>query len=146
MRRSAALTLAMALMPFSWLRGQHVAPDSTPVVALMPVLDNQGRVIPEDLIRETMRPASTGRRVFNVAVSTLAGLVAFTIATSPPQDDDCSIYAPCTGREKFRYTYGPITGTAVGFLIGLAMPAGKVDRAEAVRRLRQRFGDASGHE
>jgi hypothetical protein len=49
---------------------------------------------------------------------------------------DCSIYDPCSQREKYFNRGGPFVGLLVGGLIGAALPVGKVDRAEAVEKIR----------
>jgi hypothetical protein len=96
------------------------------------VLDDDGNVIPEELIRATMRPERF--RILRPVVGALVGMAIFAAATMPP--GDCSIYEPCSPREKYLNGFGPSVGLVVGALIGAALPVGKIDRAEAVEMIR----------
>lgn len=101
----------------------------------LPVLDHDGQVISEDLIRATMRDRG-GRRVLYVLVSAIAGSAVFAALTRP--DHDCSIYDPCTPQEKYYRDHAPLVGLFVGSLVGAMIPNYSVDRARAVEILRER--------
>jgi hypothetical protein len=101
-------------------------------VERLPVYDEAGALISEELIRQTMKPPSA-RRFF--LFGSLAGLAVFTVATRTG-DRDCSIYEPCSPREKFRKSWGPWVGFGVGTLVGLSVPTG-VDREAAIKQLRR---------
>jgi hypothetical protein len=118
-------TLAAAQQP-------TVAAATTGVrVERLPVFDDAGEIISEELIRQTMKPPSK-RRFF--LFGSLAGLAIFTVATRTG-DRDCSIYEPCSPREKFRKSWGPWIGFGVGTLVGLAVPT-DVDREAAIKKIR----------
>jgi hypothetical protein len=115
--------------------GQQPTMDATAVgarVERLPVYDNAGVVISEELIRQTMKPPSA-RRFF--LFGSLAGLIVFTVATRTG-DRDCSIYEPCSPREKFKKSWGPWVGFGVGTLVGLSAPTG-VDREAAIKQIRR---------
>ena len=100
----------------------------------LPVLDDDGNVIPEDLIAATMRPG--GHNVLRPLVGVLMGLLVFVVTSQPQNDAACDIYEPCTPREEWRRTYAPWTGLAVGLMVGFALPNGSIDRWKAVETLR----------
>ena len=97
----------------------------------LPVYDDAGTVIPEELIRQTMKPPSN-RRLW--LVGSIVGLITFTMATRT--DGDCSIYEPCSPREKWRKQWGPWVGFGVGTLVGLSYPTG-TDREAAITQIRR---------
>lgn len=106
----------------------------------LPVLDDYGVAISEDLIRATMR--GKGRRaLLNPLTGALIGLSVFALATNPGLE--CSIYEPCTPREEFYMNTGPVVGMIVGILVGAALPDGSVNREQAVALLRDRRRAAS---
>ena len=99
----------------------------------LPVLDDQGKVIPEDLIRATVHDGGF-RDFLNPVLGALFGILVFSSSTQPGHD--CSIYDPCTPQEHRYKDLGAFVGMVVGALVGSAFPNGSVDRPEAVRRLR----------
>jgi hypothetical protein len=134
MSRAASFVLVLVL-PVLAACAPHRAPTYSPAelqVDRIAVLDDDGNVIPEELIRATMRPERF--RILRPVVGAIAGMTIFAVATMPP--GDCSIYDPCSPREKYMYGAGPFVGLLVGGLIGAALPVGKVDRAEAVEKIR----------
>ena len=122
--------LVMLTFPLA-LRAQEPAIGDTARNALrLPVYDDFGQIIPEDLIRSKMKPRSKGWMVTN----TILVWTAFLVATRPGAD--CSIYDPCTPREKFRSRHGAWIGLPVGAMLATAINAG-VDRERAVSIIRQ---------
>jgi hypothetical protein len=101
----------------------------------LPVLDNHGNVIPEDLIRATMQKKQP---FWRVVLGALAGGMMFTVVSRP--GPDCSIYDPCTPKEKHYKAYAPTVGLFVGALVGAAYATATVDREQAVKLLRERRG------
>jgi hypothetical protein len=133
MSRAASFVLVLVLPLLAACA--HRAPTYSPAelqVDRIAVLDDDGNVIPEELIRATMRPERF--RILRPVVGGLAGMAIFAAATMPP--GDCSVYDPCSPREKYMYGVGPFVGLLVGGLVGAALPVGKVDRADAVERIR----------
>lgn len=101
----------------------------------LPVVDDYGQVISEDLIHVTMRDR-TGRSLAFTVVGALVGVIVFAARTSPSHD--CTIYDPCTPQEEYYRDKGPLVGLFVGALVGAAIPNGSVDREGAVKLLRAR--------
>lgn len=109
--------------------------DSTAVAARverLAVYDDDGKLISEREILATMRPPRWG--VWRPAVGALTGLLIFVLATNP--GSDCTIYDPCTPRERFRRDLGPFIGLAVGAMLGFTIPDQSVDRWQAVEIIR----------
>lgn len=105
--------------------------------SLLPVLDDSGQVIPEDLILATMRPASTARSVVRFAVGALIGGLLFNVVTPhPPGHADCSIYEPCTNQERVYRDFSWVVGAGVGMTIAWAAGSNEVTRWKAVEILR----------
>lgn len=100
----------------------------------LPVLDDDGKPIPEDLILATMRPANDAKQVRHPLIGGLVGLIVFAVWTDPGHA--CDEYDPCTPKERWKRDNGNFVGLVVGFLVGLAQADGRIDRAEAVRLLR----------
>jgi hypothetical protein len=141
--RTARLFLAIVLTGHVGLAGRvhaQVPMIDSSAVALrytpLPVYDDFGLVIPEDLIRATLRDGGRQRRI-NLVISTLAGAALFALLSPDPLNGaDCSIYDPCTPRERYYKDHAAVWGLGVGFIVGFALPDGSVDRWEAVERLR----------
>jgi len=106
--------------------------DSAVIWRPLPVLDDSGREIPESLIVSTMRPGTVRmRRVVTTAL--LGGILFAALNTS---GHDCDIYDPCTQREKFRESFGWVTGLFVGGFLGVASASPGIDREQAVKLIR----------
>ena len=111
--------------------------------SLLPVLDDYGQPIPEDLIRATMRSASTGHKVRMRLGGAVLGALAFALIHPRPKDGaDCSIYQPCTDQEKFYKDFTWLLGAGVGFTVGWGLETDDVTRWQAVEILRARRREA----
>ena len=98
----------------------------------LPVMDHAGNEIPDSLIVATMRPSRV--RTWRVVLGAVTGMIVFAAATV--NEHDCSIYDPCSQREKFLASGGWITGMIVGGLVGAATSGNGIDRDRAVEIIR----------
>lgn len=133
MRALIVLLIAFALPAPTAAQAPVV--DSTAVAASierLPVLDDEGNVIPEGMIQLKMRPAQWGIR--RPLVGALVGLVLLAAVTNPGRD--CDPYEPCSPRERFMRDTGPVLGLVVGTLIGLTVEDKSIDRWQAVELIR----------
>ena len=136
----AVLTLATLAIPSAAQDTSAIRPTGIAWRPL-PVLDHAGNVIPEALIQETMRPAKIRAR--RVIPGMILGAILFGAITTPGHD--CSIYDPCTQREKFRQSYGWLTGLVAGGLLFAATAGEPIDRERAIQMIRdKRRADAGG--
>lgn len=132
-------TLALVFLgPTLPLAAQTPSRDSTAVavgIQRLPVLYDDGTVIPESLIAERMRPV--GGRVWRPAALGVLGMIVYTLASQPKGNAECDIYDPCTPREEWRAQFAPWVGLAVGIMAGVATRGnGRIDRWRAVEMLR----------
>jgi len=98
---------------------------------LLPVLDNDGGIIPEWEIAARIRP---GRwRVAKVVIGGLVGSIAFAAMNQPGAQ--CEPWDPCTPREEWRMNAAPLFGLVIGALTFAAIPGG-VDRWHAIELIR----------
>src|SRR5688572_3217392 len=84
MSRAASFVLVLVL-PVLAACAPHRAPTYSPAelqVDRIAVLDDDGNVIPEELIRATMRPERF--RILRPVVGAIAGMTIFAVATMPP--------------------------------------------------------------
>jgi len=131
------LATSLGISPLS-LGAQEPAPRAdSAAVALradaLAVRDDDGNVILEELIAARMRPPR--RQILRTFLGAMAGLAVFVAATQP--SNDCSIYEPCTAREKFQMNVGPFVGMFVGGVLGRAMADPGVNRWQAVEQIRE---------
>jgi hypothetical protein len=103
--------------------------------SLLPVLDDFGIVIPERLIRVRVRPRK-GMRVGLGLVGAVAGALIGTALSTPEGNPDCSIYEPCSDREKFYQGTLPVFGFLLGFFLTAVIPDYGTDRFEAIEKIR----------
>jgi uncharacterized membrane protein YeaQ/YmgE (transglycosylase-associated protein family) len=104
---------------------------------LLPVLDDFGQVIPEDLIQSTTRPKNPRRVRINLVLGVVGGAIAGALVHPRPKDGaDCSVYEPCTAQERFYNDTSFLVGAVVGLIAGWAFPDGSVSRWQAVELLR----------
>jgi hypothetical protein len=97
---------------------------STPLV----LTDVWGRVITEQEIRQHMRLFSWKTAATTALLGASLGLGAAT----RKDNADCSIYEPCTEREKYLES-APFVGAIVGFMVGTQF--GRVGRVEAIQEI-----------
>jgi hypothetical protein len=134
MRAARSLLLAL-LLPVLSAAAQAPTVDSTAVAARidrLPVLDDAGDVISEELIQFTMRPPRWVIR--RPLLGALTGFVVFALASDPGRN--CSPYEPCSPREKWTRDVGPLLGIFVGAVVGIALPDQSIDRWRAVEIIR----------
>lgn len=102
--------------------------------SLLPVLDDDGVVIPEELIRATMRRPGAVR---GFAYPVLLGLLGASLASGLEGSSRvCDIYQPCSDRDKFHKHVGPFAFMAAGVALSFALPTGEVTRLQAIQRIR----------
>lgn len=102
--------------------------------APLPVLDDYGEPITEEAIAAAVRPKGKTRKLLYPLLGILAGMSLMD--GSPGMYRDCSIYEPCSDKDRFYQTFGFAFGAVAGGLLGYAIPAGEVTRLEAVQRIR----------
>jgi hypothetical protein len=128
-----ALSLTIACQALA--QAPTVDASATAVRAVpLPVLDNYGDVIAEDLIRATMRDGS--RSLLKPILGAVIGGIVFASIAAP--EHACDIYDPCTPQEEFYRDNAPKLGVIAGALIGAAFMMREVDRETAVELLRAR--------
>ena len=110
----------------------HDVPSATP----LQILDDSGKPITESQIRRKMRP-SRSRWVAYPMGFIIGGLIVGVAAPRGPSKDNCSIYEPCSDREKFYRSTSILAGGIIGMIFGGAVVAKKVDRIEAIDMIRQ---------
>ena len=133
---SCCALAAMMLVPVTRAGAQQDSARTTANTAVLfrplPVLDYAGKEIPEDQIQMTMRPGRVRKwRVVTGAFLGMLGFAALTIS-----QHDCTIYDPCTAREKYLETFGWGTGIVVGGLVGAATAPAGIDRWRAIQIIR----------
>ena len=131
------LPLAL-IVPLAFANAQQPTVDATAVAVRaerLPVLDDDGNVIPEAAIQQLMRPPKW--QIRRPLVGALFGMLMFTLANQPAGNADCSVYTPCTPREEWRQGSAPLVGLIVGTMLGFATPDGRVDRWRAVEMIRE---------
>lgn len=117
--------LVMLTFPLAVRAQQPAIGDTARSAIRLPVYDDYGQIIPEDLIQSKLKAPSKRWWVLH---TTLVWVV-FVAATRPGAD--CTIYDPCTPREEFRAQHGLWIGLPVGAMIATAINVG-VDRERAV--------------
>ena len=132
--RSWLLALSLTC-PLATGAAQAPTIDSTAVAmraVRLPVVDNEGNVIPESEIDAKLRRGRWG--VTKSLIGALVGTVLFALATDPSAE--CVSWDPCTPREEWMSDNGPLVGLVVGALVGAAIPDGGVDRWRAIEIIR----------
>lgn len=102
----------------------------------LPVYDDDGVIIPEQMIVETMEPRLGG--VMRSIIRVTSGWVgaAYLQRQAAVHGRDCSIYEPCSEQEKWRMSAAPWFGFAIGVLLSYVALPGGYDRQDAVERIR----------
>ena len=141
---SLARTWLLALcIPLAAGQAQVPTVESTAVAAraeLLPVVDDDGNVIPESEIEARLRGPRW--RIMRPLVGALAGTLLFAVFNTP--EAQCVSWDPCTPREEWRIEAGPLFGLVVGAVVGAATPDGRVDRWRAVELIRAERRGAKG--
>ena len=137
--RTARLALLLFVMGVYPAAAQVPTVSNTAVAARdepLPVLDDDGVVIPEPFIEAAMRPPLNGFMRF--LARTTMGIAAATFLASrfDTPGRDCSIYEPCSDREKMQKSASPWFGFAIGVMASYAVISTGYDRLEAVERIR----------
>jgi len=118
--------------------GSYRATDS-----LLPVLDDYGRVIPESLIQSRVK-SRTGLRIVGGLLGGIIGATIGYAASVPEGNPDCSIYEPCSDREKYYQGALPALGFLVGFLLTGVVPDYETDRFDAIEQIRRQRAAPQG--
>src|SRR5512146_2821688 len=96
----AASCLAALPAPSAAQRPSAIAVTATDSLKPLPVLDDFGDMIPESMIQKHMRHGSI--RWYMQPFGFIAGgIVAYAAFPHGKSNDNCSIYDPCSDREKF---------------------------------------------
>jgi hypothetical protein len=104
-------------------------------LAPLPVVDDFGDMIPEPLIQSHMRHGRV--RWYMQPVGFIAGgLVAYAGLPHGKSNDNCSIYDPCSDREKFYRESSFWVGGLIGSLLLNAAGPGTT-RLQAIERIRE---------
>lgn len=103
--------------------------------SLLPVFDDYGVVISERLIQRNVT-SRIGSRIGIGLAGAAAGYWLGTVLSAPSGDPDCSIYEPCSEREKFYMVNLPLLGAFVGFLLTAVVPDYDTDRFDAIEKIR----------
>lgn len=100
------------------------------------ILDNFGLPITESQIQRKMQPARARWAAIPLGFL-IGGFLVYSAAPRGSSEDNCSIYEPCSDREKFYRSSAFFAGGVMGMLFGGAAAANKVDRFEAIDMIRQ---------
>lgn len=135
--RLLALLAALATIPASAgaQRPATAGVTATDSLAPLPVLDDFGDMIPESLIQSHI---GRGRiRWYMQPFGFVAGgFLAYAILPHGKSSDNCSIYDPCSDREKFyRQSSFLVGGIISALLINAAAPG--TTRLQAIEGIRQ---------
>ena len=130
----AASCLAAFPAPSAAQRPSAIAVTATDSLKPLPVLDDFGDMIPESMIQKHMRHGSI--RWYMQPFGFIAGgIVAYAAFPHGKSNDNCSIYDPCSDREKFYRGSSFWIGGIVGTLILNAAGAG-TSRIQAIEQIR----------
>lgn len=134
-----SLTVVLLTTPLSATAGaQHLPPQMKSYRmsdSLLPVLDDFGAVIPEQLIQRNVT-SRMGARIGFGLLGAAAGYWLGKVLSVPSGDPDCSIYEPCSEREKYFMANLPVLGALVGFLLTAVAPDYETDRFDAIAKIR----------
>jgi hypothetical protein len=108
---------------------EHWKPSLDSSTAPLVLTDPWGRVISEQEIRQRM---NSGFSFKNAGYGLLIGLSAGIGAAVKKNDADCSIYEPCTEREKFLQS-APFVGAVIGLFVGSQI--GHISRVDAIQQI-----------
>ncbi len=111
--------------------------------SLLPVLDDYGQVIPESLIRSRVK-SRTGLRIAGGLLGGIVGAAIGYAVSVPDGSPDCSIYEPCSDREKYYQGALPALGFVLGFLLTGVVPDYDTDRFDAINQIRRERGALRG--
>lgn len=130
----AASCLAAFPAPSAAQRPSAIAVTATDSLKPLPVLDDFGDMIPESMIQKHMRHGSI--RWYMQPFGFIAGgIVAYSAFPHGKSNDNCSIYDPCSDREKFYRGSSFWIGGVIGTLILNAAGAG-TSRIQAIEQIR----------
>lgn len=104
---------------------------------VLPVLDDAGVVITEEQIKAAMSHSGGKALAFTLLGAGLGALVMQGVLPQPKGGADCSIYEPCTDREKVYVNVGPWAGALLGAVLMATIPDYGRDRFEAVEHIRR---------
>lgn len=134
---SIALMAAVAFP--SCAHPQRVEPiaaaNNTPSAAPLQILDDFGQPITESQIRRKMKPSRARWAAYPLGFL-VGAFVVGAGAPRGPSKDNCSVYEPCSDREKFYRSSSVIAGGMIGLILGGAAAAGGTDRFEAIDKIR----------
>jgi len=77
-----------------------------------------------------------GVRIGLGLVGAAAGYFIGKAISSPAGNPDCSIYEPCSEKEKYYIANLPLLGSWVGFLLAAVVPDYETDRFDAIAKIR----------
>ncbi|MGK2963593.1 MAG: hypothetical protein ACSLFK_15850 [Gemmatimonadaceae bacterium] len=123
----SAVPQQVALLPERW------RPGADTLDSLLPVLDDAGNSISESAIKSKMR--RFGAPWWLNPPAFVAGGLSLLVATYSGGDNDCSVYEPCTDREKFLRRSSFSVGGVLGVVLVNAIFPG-VNRVAAVEKIR----------
>ena len=131
-----ALLATLSLAPIAGAQAPSI--DSSAVAVRserLPVLFDDGTVIPEQIITQTMKPFRM--HWWRTVPLTLTSMVVASLVWNRPGYGNCDIYDPCSERTRYLSAHAPVIGFVVGATLSMAWNAADiVDREKAVRQQR----------